>query len=230
MHLEILSEDRSGGVMLSTMLQTLRRKRSYDFTFSIRPHRGKGYLPKNAAKPPPRDALGLQDLLAAKARAYARVLDPDTNILIIVMDSDSEPYQRVESHLKSLLLPYISPLRYVIGMCTEEMEAWLLGDHEALRQAYPQTDWDCVMAYRQDSVCGTWEWLARCVDPENAERIIRIGYPAVGHFKQEWCTEISRHMDPDRNRSPSFQRFLHRLEKMIGKLENEQDEANDDNA
>ena len=61
-------------------------------------------------------------------------------------------------------------------------------------------------SYEQDSVCGTWEVLCRAIS-ENAEELIDIGYPAIGHYKALWAETISRYMLPQKNVSPSFTTF-----------------------
>lgn len=215
MHLEILSEDRSGCTVLASVLRALREKRGYDYTFDIRPHRGKGYVPADPMRRPSIETVGLQDLLPAKARAYARVLDPAASILVVVMDADELPPLDVEKAIRTPLRRFAPLLPHVIGICVEEIEAWLLGDREALLAAYPDADLSCLEQYGQDTVCGTWETLARCIQPDMAERIIRIGYPAVGQYKYAWCRDISRYMDPDRNASPSFLRFIEHLENAL---------------
>lgn len=218
MHLEILCEDRSGSLVVEAILRDYRNKRGYAFTYDIRPHRGKGYAPADPAQRPPRDTVGLLDLLPAKARAYAHVLDPGQNLLIVIMDADDVPPQQVEADLRAVLRVYANPLPHIIGLCVEEMEAWLLGDRQAIQTAYPQADLGVIDRYEQDSVCGTWEVLARCIHPASADRIIRIGYPAVGQYKQAWSREISRHLDIDRNASPSFARFINRLHQAVSRM------------
>ncbi len=218
MHLEILCEDRSGSLVVAAILQDYQRKRGYAFTYNIRPHRGKGYAPADPARRPPRDTVGLLDLLPAKARAYAHVLDPQQNILIVIMDADEIPPQQVERELLAVLRPYARPLPHLIGLCVEEMEAWLLGDRQAIQRAYPQADLRVIDRYEQDSICGTWEVLARCLHPAQAERLIRIGYPAVGQYKHRWSRNISRHLDIDRNVSPSLIRFVDRLHQAVSRM------------
>ncbi|NLN45665.1 MAG: DUF4276 family protein [Clostridiaceae bacterium] len=215
MHLEILSEDRSGSLVLEAVLHALRERRGYEYTFRIRPHRGKGYTPADPYNRPARDSVGLLDLLPAKSRAYARVLDPAQNLLIVVMDADDIPPEQVEGEIRSTLRRFASPVPHVIGICVEEIEAWMLGDRRAILAAYPDANLKVVDHYKQDSVCGTWEVLARCIHPESAERIIRIGYPAVGQYKHTWCRDISKHMDVDHNASPSFRRFLDHVDKAV---------------
>jgi iron-sulfur cluster repair protein YtfE (RIC family) len=60
------------------------------------------------------------------------------------------------------------------------MEAWMLGDEKAVLAAYPDANRAILRSYDQDSICGTWEVLARAIHGAKAEQIIRLGYPAVG--------------------------------------------------
>ena len=211
MHLEVLTEDKSGGVVLDCLLQKiLDRRLPHTYSFSIRPHRGKGYPPDNLWKKPNRFASGLLDLLPAKMRAYAASYRPDQLMVLIVMDSDADAPQAVYGKLDQIVRQFGKDLPTVIGISVEEMESWLLGDPEAILAAYPDADLGKAGKYVQDSVCGTWEILASVLAGHQAEHIIRIGYPAVGQIKNEWARLIAPYLEPGRNRSPSFQRF-HRL-------------------
>ena len=62
-------------------------------------------------------------------------------------------------------------------------------------------------AYEQDGTCGTWERLADAVHPDGSMRLKQAGGPEAGKAKCEWAGRIAPHMDPDRNRSKSFQVF-----------------------
>ena len=97
-------------------------------------------------------------------------------------------------------------IRSVVGISTEEIEAWVLGDKKAIIEAYPDSKKEVLDSYVQDSVCGTWEILCRAIS-ENAEELIDIGYPAIGHYKALWTENISKYMMPQRNESPSFNTF-----------------------
>ena len=84
-------------------------------------------------------------------------------------------------------------------------------DRKALLEAYPEADTALIDAYQQDSVCGTWELLCKIVCPDTYRSIIEIGYPAIGNYKAKWADNISSHMSPDRNKSPSFLLFANAL-------------------
>ena len=123
------------------------------------------------------------------------------------MDSDDHDPDELRQMLYACCKKYAPDIRSVIGLCTEEIEAWLLGDRDAIVSAYPECNEDALDDYDQDSVCGTWEALCRVVCPDTYEELIDIGYPAIGHYKARWADEISMHMDPEKNISPSFMNF-----------------------
>jgi len=211
MHFEVLTEDRSGGVVVETLMKRILATVIPEFHISIRPHRGKGDMPDNLYERPQRLASGLLDLLPAKLRAYDRVYAGTDFVLVVVMDSDNLPPDDVREKLRSQCRKFAPSLPYVIGICVEETEAWLLADEAAILAAYPDADMSVLRDYEQDSVCGTWEVLCNALLRENAPRLIRVGYPAIGQYKQEWSINISKNMDPGRNISPSFLRFSKEL-------------------
>ena len=209
LHFEVLSEDRSGGIILKTVIEkVIAAQTDAPFTVSVRPHRGKGrMLTESEAIPPPLFSSGLRELLPAKLKAYDRVFAGRRIILVIVMDSDDSIPQVLYRQLEDLSTQYAPSLVTVIGICVEEIESWLLGDEDAVTGAYGQAERSVIRSYSQDSVCGTWEVLARAILKDRAENLIRIGYPAVGQYKGEWASRIAPFLDPSRNRSPSFIRF-----------------------
>ncbi len=219
MHLEVLTEDKSGGVVLDNLLKNILTQRKYPHTYAIRPHRGKGYNPDNPFKKPARFASGLLDLLPAKLRAYAATNRPEQLLLLIVLDSDAEDPQKIHDEIEQIVLRFGNNLPAVIGISVEEIESWLLGDPAAIMAAYPKADLTKAGGYRQDSICGTWEILAFVLAGQQAGHMIRIGYPAVGQIKNEWASKIAPHLDPKRNQSPSFQSFYRSLLRNLGQQE-----------
>lgn len=82
----------------------------------------------------------------------------------------------------------------------EELEAWYFGDWQAVRRAFPRAPASAPMkvAYRDpDGIRGgTWEAFERIMQ--------KAGYFDGGLRKIEAARAIAPHMDPGRNRSPSF--------------------------
>lgn len=207
MKIEVLTEDRSSAVMIENLIRKIIKIRPHDCPIYVRPHRGRGDIPLNLSMRPEPNTASLLDLLPAKLRAYDKIYAGTDMILIVLMDSDYHSPEFLSDQLKSLCEAYAPGVRSVIGLCVEETEAWLLGDTEAVMQAYPDADATILSDYIQDSVCGTWEVLCRAILKNYAERVIRVGYPAIGQYKNEWATRISDYMNPDSNLSPSFRKF-----------------------
>ncbi|MFA6828049.1 MAG: hypothetical protein WCQ74_00760 [Saccharofermentanales bacterium] len=209
--IEILTEDKSGALVVERLASRICERNGVDAQINVRPHRGCGSIPKDLLAKPAKFASSLLDLLPAKCRAYNSVYDQTGCILVVVMDSDDNDPDLLRSQLYNICRTFAPGIRSVIGLSTEEIEAWLLGDKRALLSAYPDSDMDAYKDYVQDSICGTWEVLCRVVYPENYEELINIGYPAIGHYKARWADAISASMEPDRNVSPSFKNFENSL-------------------
>lgn len=211
MHIEVLTEDKSGAVVVERLIGRLLKAEDIEATVAVRPHRGCGSLPRDWDTRPIKFASALLDLLPAKCRAYNKVYGRTDTILVVIMDSDNNDPDELRRQLYLVCKKYASDVRSVIGLCTEEIEAWLLGDVKAVMKAYPGADLHAYEDYVQDSICGTWEHLCRVTNPENYEDIIDIGYPAIGHYKARWAEAISEYMDPSENVSPSFNTFKNAL-------------------
>jgi hypothetical protein len=88
-------------------------------------------------------------------------------------------------------------------IAVEELEAWFLGDVEALRRVYPRVPLSLSQRERfrdPDHVTGgAWEALEKLLQA--------YGYHPAGYPKVEAAQRISKHLEPDRNRSHSFQVF-----------------------
>ncbi len=217
MRFEVLTEDRSGAVVMNRLMNRILAPIISDYEISVRPHRGRGDVPANPYQPPKPEASGLLDLLPAKLRAYDRIYAGTDLVLVVVMDSDYNSPAELKDQLITLCKRHAPSLPFVIGLCVEETESWLIGDKKALLTAYPEADMSVLEDYEQDSVCGTWEILCRCLLGHKAERVIRVGYPAIGQYKHEWALRISEYMDPDHNGSPSFKRFASYLSYIVRK-------------
>ena len=206
MLIEILSEDKSGAVVVERLTERITENEGLDVEVNVHPHRGCGSLPKDMTAKPPKFASSLLDLLPSELRAYNKVYAGRDLILIIAMDSDDKDPQALRQEIYSCASKFAPGIRSVVGISTEEIEAWMLGDKSAIIDAFPDCNREILNSYEQDSVCGTWEILCRAIS-ENAEELIDIGYPAIGHYKALWAETISRYMLPQKNVSPSFNTF-----------------------
>ena len=207
MRVEILSEDRSGGVVLQRLTNCILKQYTQDFESYLRPHRGCGYWPDHPDEKPEPLSAGLLELLPAKLRAYDKVYAGTDIIVIVCIDSDDHDPEELMSKLKDTCRRYARDLSTVIAISVEEMESWILADKNAILLAYPEADLKRLSEYEQDSICGTWEVLCDVLLREQSHRIKKIGYPAIGQYKATWAEKISKYMVPGNNVSPSFKKF-----------------------
>jgi len=100
-------------------------------------------------------------------------------------------------------------------LAIEEIEAWYLGDQDALLAAYPRAKRNLLEKYEQDSACDTWELLADAVHSGGSAAIKKAGWPLPGQVKHEWAERIGPLMDPERNLSPSFGKLRDGLRRLL---------------
>lgn len=224
MILEVLCEDKSSVPVLEHFLIILQKEYSSLFEdYYIYPHRGKGKLPEDPQAEPKPFSASLLDLLPAKIRAYRQVYQPDELVLIIVLDADDDNVNELYKNIAGLLQKEAADQYFIIGISVEEMEAWLLGDRQAILEAYPNADFDLIKDYEQDSINHTWEFLAKVILKEKADSLIKAGYPAIGIYKNRWALDIAPYLKIENNQSPSFQIFIKHFRRVMNWIEeNEQ--------
>lgn len=206
MIIEILSEDKSGAVVVERLTERIVASEGMECVINVHPHRGCGSFPKDMTAKPPKFTNSLLDLLPSELRAYNKIYAGQEVILVIAIDSDDRDPKELRQEIYSCAAQFAPGIRSVVGISTEEIEAWVLGDRKAILEAFPDASGAVLDSYEQDSVCGTWEVLCRAVS-DNAEDLIEIGYPAIGHYKALWAETISRYMLPQNNVSPSFNTY-----------------------
>lgn len=198
MHLEILVEEPSAEAALVNLLPRIVGE---NVTFKIHPHQGKGDLLKK---------------LPAKLKGYRRWIPKDCKIVVLI-DRDGDDCHELKKQMESIAgdcgFTTISGLggkgnfTVINRIAIEELEAWFFGDVEALRRSYPEVP-ETLAEKRQyrnpDAIGGgTWEALERVLK--------KAGYYPRGYPKIAGAKRISAHMDPEVNRSKSFQVFREAL-------------------
>lgn len=221
---EILVEDRSGMVIASSLInqefelfcqKAKEEKNDFKYHLSYRPHRGVGKIPQNWHKKITLEQSSLLDMLPAKCRAYSRALNSKKDILIVCFDADYHNPKELHEGVQGICSYFLKDFHCVIGIAQEELEAWLLGDKEAVKQAYPNYNQEILNQYIQDSVCGTWETLCNTIEGNKAQEIIESDYKITGRYKAEWAEKISQYLDCRRNISPSYKLFRQSLVEAI---------------
>ena len=203
MHIEFLLEEPSAEAALSAILPKVF---SPDIIYNFHVFQGKDDLLKK---------------LPARLKGYRHWIPDDWRIVVLV-DRDRADCFQLKARLeraaseagfvtKSRSTPGRS-FRVVNRLAIEELEAWFFGDFEALRKAYPRVSKNLQYQARYrnpDAVPGgTYEALERL--------LVRKNYYKGQLPKVTVAKNIAPHMEPDRNRSKSFQVFLEGLKACVG--------------
>lgn len=213
MHIEVLVEDSSGARLIETLLPTVIGQRSAPHTWRVHPYKGIGRLPPGLSVKADPAKRALLDQLPRLLTGYGKT--PGIDAVVLVLDSDRRDCKAFLAELKALLNQCRPSPNALFRLAIEEMEAWYLGDRQALLAAYPRAKKDVLNRYEQDSVCGTWELLADAVYPGGAAAIQKAGWPLPGQIKHTWAEQIGPRMDIENNQSPSFCKFRDGLRRLI---------------
>jgi len=189
-HVEILVEELS----MESALRLIIPKIVPQMSFTVYPYQCK------------QDLLGK---LPDRLRGYSSWLPRDWQIMVIV-DRDDDKCDLLKNQLEAIARRANLRTRTQGGphfqltnrLAIEELEAWFFGDWAAVRQAYPKVSSHipAKQSYRDsDRIPHTWESLERILQ--------RAGYFKAGLRKIELARAIAEHMEPNRNRSRSFQLF-----------------------
>jgi len=202
MHIEILVEDGSGEKLLDAVLPKLLGEQGNPHTWRIHSYKGIGRIPKNLKPGTDASKRILLDRLPKALRGYGKT--PGTDAVVVVLDSDRRNCVDFLAELKALVAGCNPAPNTMFRLAIEEVEAWYLGDRQALQTAYPRAKAEVLGRYVQDSVCDTWELLADAIHPGGSAAIKKVGWPLPGQIKCEWAEKIGPLLEPDRNVSPSF--------------------------
>jgi len=202
MHIEFLVEEPSAEAALRNIVPKIVGK---DATFDVHPFQGRDDLEKQLPK---------------RLKGYSQWLPADWRIVILVDKDDDECHQlknRLEAIARNANLitkssvPAGAAFQVMNRLAIEELEAWFLGDVEAIRKAYPRISASLThkAKYRNPDAVrgGTKEALHR--------ELNRAGYHPSGVPPIDTARKISAHMDPERNMSKSFQVFRDGLRELI---------------
>ena len=215
MHFEILVEDASGRIAVDGVLGKILGANGSRHSWRTHDYKGLGRIPKDLRGGTDPAKRILLDRLPNLLRGYGKSLD-DSGAVVVVVDLDRRDCMTFNRELLDVLNACDPCPTTLFRIAIEEIEAWLLGDRDAVKAAYPRAEGWVLDDYRQDSICGTWEVLADAVHAGGSAALPRADWPARGMAKCEWARNIAPHMDPDRNRSPSFRTFRDGLRRLAG--------------
>lgn len=212
MHFEFLVEDQSGKVALEAFLPNIL---SEECTFNIHPYKGIGHIPRNLTSTLDPQKRVLLNQLPRLLRGYGKAFDGYANgydaAVIVICDLDGRTKNNFLAELNAIFEACDPRPNGCTCLCIEEGEAWLLGDKDAVKRAFPNAKTGILDAYEFDSICGTWEVLANAVHNGGASSLSAMGASEVGRMKSVWAKEIAPEVNIQANQSPSFQFFVRTL-------------------
>ena len=206
MHFEFLVEEESAEAALNSLIPKILGP---GVSFAIRRFQGK------------------QSLLAAlpqRLRGYRIRYDSgqisDWRIVVLI-DEDRENCHDLKQQMEEIATnerlitwtatPDKTSFQVLNRIVVEELEAWFFGDISALRRAYPKIPASLAQKekYRDpDAITGgTWETLERLLKSKN---YYKTGLPKIAVARLIACE-----MEPDDNRSKSFQVFRDALRQAV---------------
>ena len=211
MYYQFLTEDRSGEALIEIVMEKI--KQTYpDLIYRIKPFGGIVHFPKgNTAKEI--KTKKLLNSLPTYLRGFDKSLQNISAVIVVVLDNDDRDAAEFQKELENVAMQHMIAIDHVFCLAIEEIEAWLLGDEDAVRAAYPQARLSALHSYRQDSICGTWETLADAVYKGGRQKMKKQPFSERGRIKNEWARKIGAHLDLTQNRSPSFNGFLFEIYK-----------------
>ncbi|MBC6991025.1 DUF4276 family protein [Hymenobacter sp. BT491] len=166
---------------------------------------------------------GWQDLmgqLPALMRGYQRRIGQPAQHelrIVVLLDADGVAEARAakqeEAAIAAGLLTYVQAkegqhFHVFNALAVQELEAWFLGDRDAIMSAYPKVK--------------THHFKGIDREPDNPPkpnevlwRILKeAGLFASGKRKREWAETIAPHLNPEQNTSLSFQYFREGLRRL----------------
>ena len=211
-YIEILVEDKSGGILIEKIMEKyVIDKRNV--TYRIHSFKGIGKIPSKATRISQIKSKRLLTDLPMYLKGMSSSLEnmQGKKAIFVILDSDNEDCVKLKCSLMQMYQELQISVQVFFCIAIEEMEAWLLGDSKALLTAYPMAKRQLLQKYIQDSIIGTWEYLADIIYKGGLQALRKnaSSYYEIGIFKCECARSIGALLDIRRNISPSFKYRLY---------------------
>ncbi len=219
MYFQFLIEDRSAEILIEHLMGKIKEYYpGNEIYYDSKSFKGIGHLKKTGDLLERKTGNLLNDL-----RMYLRAFDRKFSgmkevSIVIVLDNDMRDVKRFREDLELLAIESMVFTDHVFCIAVKEMEAWLLGDIEAIEAAYPHIRKSVIKNYNQDGLEDTWEVLADAVYKNGLKGLRKKAdnaYTEIGKAKAEWADRIGGFMNLECNRSPSFQYFITSIKSRI---------------
>lgn len=216
MYFQFLIEDASAEILIGHVMGKLQDKYpEKEILFDTKSFTGIGHL-RTTGNLMERKGGNLLNNLHIYLRGFDRSLSSMENAaIIVVLDNDQRDVEKFRQDLEQVAKESLMFTDHVFCIAVKEMEAWLLGDEEAIEKAYPMIKKKYLKTYEQDGICDTWEVLANMVYPGGVSGLrkkSKSSYSETGKAKCEWADKIGRELILENNISPSFRKLLSALQ------------------
>jgi hypothetical protein len=142
----------------------------------------------------------LEDSIKNKVQVFSHFHEPAK--LVILHDQDSSDCKKLKQDLKKLCEKY-GNCPVLIRIPCRELEAWYLGDMDAIKKVYPKFKAEKFRnkaKFRNPDVCQAADELKKIIPDFQ---------------KGSASKEIPKHMTLDKNTSKSFKQFVGGLKKFL---------------
>lgn len=221
MYIQFLIEDISGKILIDAIMKKyIEESPANNVEYNILPYKGIGGFSKGKNVQNIKSQHLLNDLPKRLKAFNAYLLHKEDACLFIILDNDTRNPLEFRKKLENIACRESIKIDHVFCIAIEEMEAWLLGDYKAIQAAYPKMH-DRIASkhsnYAQDSICGTWEFLADILTRGGIGQFKKQNPTVfdIGKCKSEWAENIGQYFDIRQNTSPSFQFFISNLDKRL---------------
>lgn len=219
MYFQFLIEDKSTEILVNHVMEKIKEMHPDIFIdFNIKSFNGIGHLSTHGNLQE-RKGSGLLNNLPLYLRGFDRYLaQMPQSAIVVVLDNDKRDYIKFQNTLDEISKECVQLTDCVVCIAVKEMEAWLLGDENAIISAYPNAKKKYLKSYEQDGICDTWEVLANMLYPgglASLKKKSKNSYSITGIAKCEWADKIGKELNLECNLSPSFNRFLQALKLRI---------------
>lgn len=215
MHFQFLIEDRSGEALIHQIMSKYLSNKPH-ITYGCKSFHGIGHFKKGPNPKNVKTQTLLTDL-SIFLKGFEKSLRGIPATIVVVVDNDDRNPEEFRKQLEQVAASSMIMIDHIFCIAIEEMEAWLLGDRQAIEQAYPHARFSLLNDYVQDSICGTWEKLASALYKGGLKQFKKDcpTFRQVGTYKLEWAERIGQYLNLENNKSPSFQYFIRELNKRI---------------